>query len=169
MKVTAEKMGKMERTKKNKISVICHNIRSAYNIGSIFRTADGAGVAKLYLTGYTPAPPHSGISKTALGAEKSVEWEKYSRIENIFRKLKQDKTKIIAIEQDPASKPYDHFDFKGKICLVLGNEKRGLSKAVLKKCDEILEIPMKGEKESLNVSVAFGIAIYSIIDKSGDS
>lgn len=127
------------------------------------RTSDGAGVAKLYLTGYTPAPPHSGISKTALGAENSVAFEKYRKLDKLIEKLKKDDVKIIAVEQSRKSKPYVSFKPEGNACLILGNEIRGLSKKVLEKCDEILEIPMFGEKESLNVSVAFGIVIYSII------
>jgi len=143
--------------------VVCHNIRSAYNIGSVFRTADGAGTAKIYLTGYTPAPPHSGISKTALGAEKVVAWEKISRIDTALKRLKKEKYKIIALEQSQKSVSLDSFKSKGNVALILGNEVRGLNPAVLQKCDKIIEIPMRGEKESLNVSVAFGIAAYTIL------
>jgi len=145
--------------------VVCHNIRSAYNIGSIFRTADGAGVAKVYLTGYTPAPPHPGISKTALGAEKVVAWEKFAKIGTAIAKLKKEKFKIVALEQYKKSVPYDSIRLKENIALLLGNEVRGLSAAILRKCDKIIEIPMRGEKESLNVAVAFGIAVYSTISR----
>jgi len=161
-----KEMEKMAGRNKVKIAVVCHSIRSAYNIGSIFRTADGAGVAKVYLTGYTPAPPHSGIAKTALGAERFVSWEKVKNINSVLEKLKKEKFKIVAVEQSKKSK--NLFSFRkdrkeGNLCLILGNEVRGLSKAILEKCDEIIEIPMLGRKESLNVSVAFGIAVYFIV------
>lgn len=151
-----------EAGKRNKrlVAVVCHNIRSAYNVGSIFRTADGAGVAKMYLTGYTPTPPHSGIAKAALGAEKFVPWEKARDPNSVFRKLKKGGFRIVAVEQDKRSRVFSSLRVRGNICLVLGNEVRGLSQAVLRKCDEVVEIPMSGRKESLNVSVAFGIAVY---------
>ena len=153
-------MGKRNR---GSLVVVCHNIRSTYNVGSIFRTADGAGVARIYLTGYTPAPPHPGITKTALGAEKFVPWEKAKNLSSVLKKLKKEKFRIVAVEQDKQSETYVSFRAKGNICLVLGNEVRGLSKAVLQKCDDMIEIPMRGKKESLNVSVAFGIVAYSML------
>lgn len=149
--------------RKNSLIAVCHNIRSAYNIGSIFRTADGAGAVKIYLTGYTPAPPHPGISKTALGAEKIVEWEKFSKLDSAIAKLKKEKYRIIALEQSQKSVPLDSFKPKGNVALILGNEVRGLGRSLLEKCDKIIEIPMRGEKESLNVAVAFGIAAYTIL------
>lgn len=154
----------MGRNRKEVIA-ICYNIRSAYNVGSIFRTADGAGVAKIFLTGYTPAPPHPGISKTALGADKFVKWEKFSKLSTVFEKLKKEKYKLVAIEQNARSTSYNFFKPKGKIALILGNEVKGLSGAVLRQCDRIIEIPMSGEKESLNVAVAFGVAVYSMISR----
>jgi tRNA G18 (ribose-2'-O)-methylase SpoU len=150
--------------------VVCHNIRSAFNIGSIFRTADGAGVAKIYLTGYSPAPPHPGISKTALGAEKNVAWEKFAKLDTAVKKLKpsfaeasagkKEKYELVALEQSRKSISYSSYKVKKNTALILGNEVRGLSAIVLRKCDKIIEIPMRGEKESLNVAVAFGIAAY---------
>jgi 23S rRNA (guanosine2251-2'-O)-methyltransferase len=160
--MSTKAMGKTARNNNADVVVICHNIRSAYNIGSIFRTADGAGVKKIFLTGYSPAPPHSGIMKSALGAEEAVEWEKAVKISSLITRLKAQGYKIVAVEQDRRSESLEQFRSQGKICLVLGNEVRGLSKQILSKCDRILEIPMRGEKESLNVSVAFGIAAYSI-------
>jgi 23S rRNA (guanosine2251-2'-O)-methyltransferase len=149
-----------EKRNNKKVVVVCHNIRSAFNIGSIFRTADGAGVAKIYLTGYSPAPPHSGISKTALGAEKIVPWEKFSKIDLAIKNLRKDNFEIVALEQDEKSVSLEKYKMKKNIALILGNEVRGLSPAILGKCDTIIEIPMRGKKESLNVSVAFGIAAY---------
>jgi len=153
-------MEKLKLQRKNDLVVVCHNIRSAFNIGSIFRTADGTGVAKIYLTGYSPAPPHSGISKTALGAEKSVAWEKFAKLDTAVKKLKREKYKIVALEQDEKSVPLGKFKLGENTALILGNEVRGLNSTTLKKCSAIIEIPMRGKKESLNVSVAFGIAAY---------
>ncbi|MCX6762994.1 MAG: RNA methyltransferase [Candidatus Moranbacteria bacterium] len=152
--------------RKNDLVVVCHNIRSAFNIGSVFRTADGAGVSKVYLTGYTPAPPHPGIAKTALGAEKIVAWEKFARVDTAIERLKKENFGIIALEQSKKSVSLDSFKSKENVALILGNEVWGLHCSLLEKCDKIIEIPMRGEKESLNVSVAFGIAAYSILSKS---
>ena len=149
---------------------IFHNIRSLHNVGSMFRTADAAGVAKIYLTGYTPAPvdafgkSRGEIAKTALGAEKNVQWEKERRIGEVFRKFQEDGVRIIALEQYAGAVDYRRIKPTRPFALVVGNEVRGLSPPILKKCDTIVEIPMRGKKESLNVSVAFGIAIFSLIE-----
>lgn len=153
---------------------ILHNIRSLHNVGSIFRTADAAGIEKLYLCGITPAPldPFGKIrpqlAKVSLGAEKTVPWEKYSSTSRLIDKLKKEGFKILAVEQSPKSIPY----YKGilrsaqdRLALILGNELRGLPPATLKKCDKILEIPMRGKKESLNVAVAFGIVVFRLLEK----
>lgn len=166
-------MIKTEKNKKlktnNDFVAILHNIRSLHNVGSIFRTADGAGFKKIYLCGITPAPvdsfgrPVPQLVKTSLGAEKSVEWEKIASAAKVIKKLKQERYKIIAVEQSKKSIPYFKFSAgTGKICLIVGSEVSGLSASVLKLTDKILEIPMLGKKESLNVSVAFGIAAYHI-------
>ena len=178
--------------------VILDNIRSVYNVGSIFRTADAAGVEKIYLCGITPSPvdgfgrPDKRFIKVSLGAEKTVEWEHVKRTIDLIKKLKKAKPrselcsatgegyKIFAVEQDKKSIPYYKLKTKSsklKAALVFGNEVKGLSGAILKKCDKILEIPMQGAmvrqahhprhvgrgKESLNVSVAFGIIIFRLI------
>lgn len=130
-----------------------------YNVGSIFRTADAAGVAKIYLTGYTPDP----ASKTALSAEKYVPWEKYLDISRLISNLRKEKVQIIALEQSKNSRDYKKFRPRFPMALILGNEVRGISKNILKKCDKIIQIPMRGKKESLNVSVAAGIALFELI------
>ncbi len=155
--------------------VIAHNIRSVLNVGSIFRTADAFGVTKLFLTGYTGAPsnPVSGhkVAKTALGAEKFVEWEHNQSAIRIINKLKKDYPgiTIVGLENNVSD------ELKGKlvvlnkfkpnfpIALVLGEEVEGISASLIRVCDELIEIPMKGQKESLNVSVAFGIAAYYVL------
>lgn len=155
------------------VAAIFHNIRSLHNVGSMFRTADGAGISKIYLTGYTPTPVdvfgkiRPEIAKTALGAEKFVPWKKQRDISRLIASLKKQGFKIFALEQAEGSIPYDKnlkLPKKSKIALIAGNEVRGLAPAILKKCDEILEIPMRGRKESLNVSVAFGIAVFRLMD-----
>ncbi len=150
--------------------LILHNIRSVYNVGSIFRTADAAGVTRIILSGYTPGPldrfnqPRKDFTKVSLGAEKTVPWERVKTLTATLAKLKKENCCIVAIEQDVHSIPI--FDFnppEGKTLLVLvGNEVHGVSKPLLKKADVILEIPMRGKKESLNVSVAAGIALFAL-------
>ncbi len=148
----------------NKITVILHNVRSRENVGSIFRTADAAGVSKVYLCGITPCPPHEKISKTALGAEKTVSWEYHRQIWRLIENLKKDGFRVIALEKTKTSN--DIFKFKPDkrpIAFVLGNEVKGLSPGILKRADVVLSIPMRGKKESLNVAVAFGVAVYQFI------
>lgn len=144
----------------DEIIVICHNIRSAFNVGSIFRTADGAGVDKIILGGYSAHPPHPKLIKTALGAERVVLYERVWQTWRAIEDLKKCGYYIVALENSFGAKNIFKFKFKFPLALVLGNEARGLSREILKRCDEIVFIPMAGEKESLNVSVAFGVAIY---------
>ncbi len=155
------------------MKVILHNIRSIYNVGSIFRTADAVGIEKIYLCGITPQPldrfgaPLQKFTKVSLGAEKTVQWEFAKRTSTVIDQLKKERYKIVAIEQSKKSMPYYKFkvashDIKNTV-FVLGNEIKGLSPTILKKCDTILEIPMHGKKESLNVAVAFGIVSFHFI------
>lgn len=151
--------------------IILDNIRSAHNVGSIFRTADAAGCAKIYLAGLTPSPvdkygrENKKVTKVSLGAEKSVAWEQVASTINLLDQLKKDRYIILALEQAPNSKPLADFSLQpqAKYALVLGNEPQGIDDKVLDKCDVILEIPMKGKKESLNVAVAFGMALWHLI------
>ena len=142
--------------------VICDSIRSLENIGSIFRTADALGVSKIFLCGISGKPPHHKISKTALGAEKTIPFEYHRQIGRLIDKLKRDKINIVALEQDRKAVLYTKFKLKFPLALIIGNEVKGISKKILKKCDKIIYLPMKGKKESLNVSVAFGVAGYYI-------
>jgi tRNA G18 (ribose-2'-O)-methylase SpoU len=153
--------------------LIIHNVRSAFNVGSLFRTADGAGVKHIFLTGYTPTPPEKNalylttaekaFKKTALGAEESVAWEKSASFGTVSAKLRKKGFAIIALEQNKKSIDYRTYDPKTSVALVIGNEVRGVDAKILKQCDTILEIPMRGKKNSLNVSVAAGIALYQIM------
>jgi tRNA G18 (ribose-2'-O)-methylase SpoU len=146
------------------IYVILDNIRSVYNVGSIFRTSDAALIEKLYLCGYTPHPPRKDIEKTALGAIESVPWEYYKDPVDVIKRLKGDGVKIFALEITDESFPYYEVkpsDFP--ICLVLGNEITGISEVVLDECDASIEIPQFGVKHSLNVAVAYGIAVFDMV------
>lgn len=155
--------------KKAEYSLILHNIRSTHNVGSIFRTADAAGVRKIYLTGYTPAPvDHFGrvrkdIAKASLGAEKMIPWEHISRIGPLLAKLKKEKVLCVAVEQDKKSVDYKTVRPASRTAFIFGNEVSGLPRAVLDVVDIIAEIPMHGSKESLNVSVAVGVALFRIL------
>lgn len=150
--------------------VILHNIRSTHNVGSMFRTADAAGIEKLYLSGITPIPldrfgkVRPDVAKVALGAELSVLWEHTSSSVRTIKKLKKNGHIIVSLEQSKNSVLYNKIKFSKnkKIALVVGNEVKGLPKNILEVSDVIMEIPMKGNKESLNVSVAFGIAVYAL-------
>lgn len=150
--------------------VVLHNIRSLHNVGSIFRTADALGIEKIYLCGITPEPTdrfgkfREQLTKVSLGAEKTVPWEKIRNTSSLIAKLKRDGWRILAVEQAKNSKPYYKLNrLPKKVVLIMGNEVKGLSPSVLNKSDVVLEIPMKGKKESLNVSVAFGIVASQLI------
>ncbi|MCX6718486.1 MAG: RNA methyltransferase [Candidatus Staskawiczbacteria bacterium] len=143
--------------------VICDNIRSLENVGSIFRTADALGVSKIFLCGITGKPPHHKISKTALGAEEAIPFEYCKQAGRLIDRLKRDKISIISLEQDKKAISYEKFRPKFPLALILGNEVKGISKKILQKSDKIIFLPMQGKKESLNVAVSFGVAGYEII------
>lgn len=145
------------------VYVILNSIRSNYNVGSIFRTSDGAMIEKLYLCGYTPHPPKKEILKTALGATESVKWEYIKNPLDVIHELKSKGIKICALELTENSKPYYEIsknDFP--LALVVGNEISGVSQEILDHCDFSIEIPQYGIKQSLNVAVAYGIAVYEM-------
>ncbi len=152
----------------NKKVLILDNIRSAHNVGSIFRTADGAGVEKIYLYGYTPAPvdrfgrEQAEIKKTSLGAANFVEWETVSEQYEVTlaEKLKLAGYEIIVVEQVSGAVEIGDWKQSEKVAYVLGNEVDGVSEEWLTLCDQVIEIKMLGEKESLNVSVTAGIVLF---------
>lgn len=165
----------MSSTKQPLIYLIAHNIRSTHNVGSLLRTADGLDVATVYLTGYSPYPeqkndsrlPHEvqkttkAIHKTALGAQHTVNWQHDDDIKNVLRTLKKQSCHLIALEQHKLSRPlHDYKNIPDKLALLVGNEVDGIDEALLQMCDDIVEIPMLGEKESFNVSVAAAITLY---------
>lgn len=146
------------------IYVLLDNIRSLYNVGSIFRTSDGARISKLILTGFTPHPPRKEIEKTALGSTETVPWEYVKSPVEAINRLKTNSIRICVLEHTNESKPYFTItkeDFP--ICLVVGNELTGVSKEVLDMADMAVDIPMFGLKQSLNAAVAYGIAVFELV------
>ncbi len=159
-----------------KIILIIHNVRSCHNVGSMFRTVDGLGVDKVYLSGYTPyprrkedeRPPHIAgkvekqIDKTALGAQDNVAWEQSDIVLPIIQSLKSAGVSVVALEQSSHSIDINAFKPPKKCALIVGNEVDGLDREIIDICDSAIEIPMQGQKESFNVSVAAAIALYQI-------
>lgn len=154
---------------KKETILILPDIRSAINIGAIFRTADAVGISKIFLTGFTPRPTdkfgriQKDIAKSALGAETWIPWEYKKMIIPLLNSLKKNGYQIIAIEQDQRSIDYRKVSVSQKVAIIMGPEVTGLSKKVLDKCDIIAQIPMHGKKESLNVSVACGVSLFRIL------
>ena len=157
------------------VHILLPDIRSAYNVGSIFRSADCFGVESIYLSSTTPRPtdrfgrstsgPQKEIAKTALGAEKTILWEYIEKAKEVIKKAKKEGFTIIGIEQTSNSISVEAFKkqiISKKILCIFGNEVTGISKDLLKCCDTIIEIDMKGSKESLNVSVCAGIILYEL-------
>jgi tRNA G18 (ribose-2'-O)-methylase SpoU len=158
------KINDVQSGKRSPIYVMLDNVRSLYNVGSIFRTSDGAFIEKIFLTGFTPYPPRPEIEKTALGATLTIPWEYYKDPVEIITELKTKNIKIVCLEHTDKSIPYynyNHNDYPA--CLVVGNEIKGIRDEVLKLSDIAIEIPMYGVKQSLNVSVAYGIAIFDLL------
>ena len=149
-------------------SVILFNLRSAHNVGSIFRTADGAGVGRIYLVGYTPTPydrfgrVQPEIKKTALGATDSVAWEHHHKIDDLLPLLKQSGHCLVAVEQHSLAVAYDKYTPSAdKVTFIFGNEIDGVPNEVCQAADAVIEIPLQGKKESLNVAVAAGIVLFN--------
>lgn len=144
------------------IRLLAHNIRSLWNVGSFFRTADAFGVEKIYLTGYTGQPPRKEITKTALGAEEFVPWEHHEDPVEVVRPLRKEGWQIVALEQVGGSVELGSFEPELNVLLIVGHELDGVPGSLLALADAIIEIPMQGKKESLNVSVALGVALAHV-------
>lgn len=156
----------LEALPRHPIDVVLDNIRSAYNVGSIFRTADAARIRHIYVTGYTPTPEHHSVSKTALGAEHTVPWSHAPDALALLDRLRADGVTLAALEQTDTPTSIQaitvaHFP----LAFVLGNEVKGVQQDILDRCDFALEIPQYGAKHSLNVSVAFGIAAFGLVEQ----
>lgn len=148
------------------VSIILDNIRSLYNVGSIFRTCDSALVSELILCGFTPSPPRKEIEKTALGAVDTVPWKYFQNTQDAVEYQKSKNIKVIAVELTDTKRQYNSLlidDYP--LCLVYGNEISGISDEILQICDDAVEIPMYGVKHSLNVGVAAGITIFSSVEQ----
>lgn len=160
----------MVKEKRKKAILILHNIRSAYNVGSIFRTADAVGISEIFLSGYTPAPidrfgrARKDIAKTALGAEQAVLWKHTPIVRSVIKQLKQEGVQVVAVEQAKKAIDYKKLSVTYPVAFIFGNEVRGLSKNILDNCDIVVEIPMHGNKESLNVSVAAGVLLFKVLN-----
>ncbi len=145
------------------VHAVLDRIRSAHNVGSMFRTSDGAGLAELLLCGYTPCPPHRHLSKTALGAVEIVPWRHFQTAHEAIADLRARDVQVLAVEKTSDSVPLYDFALRFPLALVMGNEVDGLSRETRALCDATVHLPMRGLKGSLNVSVAFGIALYEIL------
>ena len=160
----------IHKVKKLPVCVVLNSIRSSYNVGSIFRTSDGAMIEKLYLCGYTPYPPHpdlpngkKDVLKTSLGATESVKWEYVKDPKEVVLQMKKKGIKVGALELTSRSFPY--YELKKEtfpLCLLIGNEITGVSQELLDLCDFSIEIPQFGIKQSLNVAVAYGVTIFRL-------
>ena len=144
-------------------SILLDNVRSAWNVGSIFRTTDGLGYSHAYLCGITPSPDNDAVKKTSLGAENSIAWTPHLDAVKLAKKLKSDGIKLIALEEHENSTPLAEVSTPNEqFVLIVGNEITGVDPHLLELCDQIYHIPMYGEKKSFNVAVAFGIAAYAL-------
>lgn len=161
--------------KRREVYLLLDNIRSVHNVGSIFRTAETLGIAKIYCVGTTPTPhdrfgnKRPDFAKVSLGSEQNISWEYEEDGIQLLNKLKKSGAKIVALEQSLDSIDYKQVELsssvKNKVVIILGNEVEGVSKGILELCDIIAEIPIKGKKESLNVSVSAGIFLYRLLDR----
>lgn len=150
-----------------KLKILLHNVRSMHNVGAAFRNADAFGIDTLLISGFTPCPPRPEISKTAIGAEKYVEWEKVENLESTSENLKNAGYKLIGLEQTSESTLLPDYQVSGdeKVCLIFGNEVTGIDEEILPLIDDFVEIPQYGHKHSLNVSVTVGVALYAFLEK----
>ncbi|MEE9429957.1 MAG: RNA methyltransferase [Melioribacteraceae bacterium] len=145
------------------VVVVLNSIRSSYNVGSIFRTSDGAMIEKLYLCGYTPHPPKKEVLKTALGSQDSVSWEFVENPVEVVQELKEKGYTICALEQTDDNISYSEIKKNNlPLCLIVGNEISGVTQELIDLCDVAVEIPQFGIKQSLNVAVAYGIAVFEL-------
>ena len=155
----------LESMQRIPIVALIENVRSMHNVGSIFRSSDGARIQQLILSGFTPAPPRPEISKTALGSTESVPWLYTKNSVKKINELKQNGYTIYTVEQTTESQIYTKVEYKFPLCFIMGNEVDGVSDELVRVTDYAIEIPMLGIKHSLNVSVAYGIVLYNMLSK----
>lgn len=147
------------------VHVVVDNIRSAFNVGSIFRTSDAGTVAHIHLCGMAAHPPHKKLEKTALGAFEYVPWTYYERVKDCLAALKAQGIPVVAIEVADGARDMHDFDWPRPVAIMFGNEVNGIHERNLKRCDHVVKIPMHGYKNSINVATAFGIVLYDILGK----
>lgn len=171
-KLANEELGRLDiesfrKEDKNQLIAILDNVRSLNNIGSVFRTADAFAIKAVYLCGITAKPPHREINKTALGATESVNWTYFEDTQTAVKKLKEDGWRVYAIEQTENSIMLNEFKplSDEKIALIFGHEVKGVEQKVINQCDGVIEIPQKGTKHSLNISVSAGVVIWDLVNK----
>jgi 23S rRNA (guanosine2251-2'-O)-methyltransferase len=154
-----------KQSEKLPVIVVLENIRSAYNVGSVFRTADAFLLEAIYITGYTCVPPHKEIKKTALGAEDTVTWKHFANAALAIEALKQDGYTVYAVEQATGSMALNNIAYKPfeKIALVLGNEVTGVEQSTIEQCKGCIEIPQLGMKHSLNIATAAGVVLWEVV------
>jgi 23S rRNA (guanosine2251-2'-O)-methyltransferase len=157
----------LESRKRTPVIALLDNIRSAYNVGSIFRTSDSARVQKLILCGCTAYPPNDKLEKTSLGSTAYVPWEYHRDALEAARKIKSEGIFLASLETTDRSISYSHFKFPGRLCIVLGNEINGVNPEILNESDIVLEVPTYGIKNSLNVATLYGIVTYEIVRQYG--
>jgi tRNA G18 (ribose-2'-O)-methylase SpoU len=171
-KLSMEQLGRLsveeyKKTSKTPVVVVLDNVRSALNVGSVFRTSDAFKLEKIMLCGITATPPNPEIRKTAIGAEQSVDFEYFKTTVGAVEKLKNEGYKIFAVEQAKESIPLNTLNLVGvgKLALVFGNEVKGVDDTIMELCEKCIEIPQFGTKHSLNVSVSAGIVIWEVFNR----
>ncbi len=167
-KLSMEELGRksveeFKESPKTPVIAVLENVRSAYNVGSVFRTADAFLIEAIYITGYTAKPPHKEIKKTALGAEETVDWKHFPSGNDAVLALKVDGYKVFAVEQVENSISLEKFDEAGKIAVIFGNEVTGVEQSTIALCDGTIEIPQLGMKHSLNIATAAGVVLWELV------
>jgi tRNA G18 (ribose-2'-O)-methylase SpoU len=145
------------------VIAVLENVRSAYNVGSVFRTADAFLIEGIFLSGYTARPPHKEIRKTALGAEETVHWKHFASTAEAIAELRRDGYLVYAVEQVENSIPLGKFGHHGKLAVIFGNEVTGVEQATITLCDGAIEIPQSGMKHSLNIATAAGVVLWELV------
>ena len=171
-KTKNEELGRLSvedflKTEKIPVVIVLDNVRSALNVGSVFRTADAFRVSKIYLCGITPVPPNRDILKSALGATETIQWEYATTTIEVINNLKEKNFYLAAIEQTKTSIPLQHFNLskEKKLALIFGHEVDGVNQEVINECDASIEIPQQGTKHSLNIAVCAGIVVWEVFRK----
>ncbi|MES1218756.1 MAG: RNA methyltransferase [Bacteroidota bacterium] len=167
-KLSMEELGRksveeFKRSDKIPVIVVLENIRSAYNVGSVFRTADAFLIEAIYVIGYSAKPPHKEIKKTALGAEETVTWKYFKTTAEAIEELRKQNYKLYAVEQVKDSISLEKFSAKEKLAVIFGNEVTGVEQSTIHLCDGCIEIPQLGMKHSLNIATAAGVVLWEIV------